>query len=79
MKILNYGMFTPKGNRRVNSIVLKTCSLPLSSTDEEIYAFLKMRMDIVAENHKEVWDTAVREAMIGTIENRTKRSLTIYF
>mgnify|MGYP006928225493 CR=1 FL=1 len=75
----NYGMFSQDGNREVDSIVLKVCALPLSTTNEELYSFLKTKMDAAEEMHKEIWDTAVREVMIGTIENRTKRDLTIYF
>lgn len=76
----DYGMFSDEGDRMVGELVDRVLKLPIDSTDDDIYSELNKGMnDIEEAGHGEVHDTAVREAMIVTIENRTNRELTIYF
>jgi hypothetical protein len=76
----SYEMFTAEGNRLVGEMVEKVLSMPLSTTDREVYAHLQEAMNIIAAlGHGEVWDTAVREAVIGRLERKMQRNLTIYF
>lgn len=74
-----FGMFTTAGNRAAARIVEKVLLLPLSTSDKELYAFLSKEMNAISSKHGEVWDTDVREAIIGRIERAIGRSLTIYF
>src|SRR4051794_672686 len=74
-----YGMFSKAGDARVLAIVRGALRLPMSTSNEKLYAFLSKRMNAVGDKYGEVWDTAVRESLIGVIESRTGRDLSIYF
>lgn len=74
----DFAMFSKAGNNAAKAIVAAVLKLPMDTTDQELYAFMTERMKTVAEKHGEIWDTDVREAMIGCIEHRTGRELTIY-
>ena len=76
---LDYGMFSRAGNKRIASIVAGASKLPLSTTDEELYAYLRTRLNTVAKKHGEAWDTEVRESLIWDLERKLKRDLTMYF
>ena len=77
--ILNFGMFTEEGNRKVTSLYEKTLELPLRSTESDIYAFLKKGFSEIGKEHSEVVDTDVRERFIGQLEQQTERKYSIYF
>jgi hypothetical protein len=72
-----YAMFSSEGNACVDRIVRGAASLPLTTTNDQLYSFLTSEMN--ACPHKEIWDTEVRERMIGELERLTNRSLSIYF
>lgn len=75
----SYGMFTKEGSKAVAALVELTLMLPMTVTNEELYASLKTGMkEIKKQGHGEVYDTEVREQIIGTIEKRTKRELSIF-
>jgi len=75
----DYGMFTKAGNAVVAKIVVGALSLPITTTDRELYKYLSERMNKAQDKHPEIWDTAVRDAMISIIERKTNRDLSIYF
>ena len=77
--ILNFGMFTEEGNRKVTSLYEKTLELPLRSTESDICAFLKKGFSEIGKEHPEVIDTDVRERFIGQLEQQTERKYSIYF
>lgn len=74
-----FNMFSAAGNRVARQIVNAALKLPMGTSNDELYAFLTERMNGVAKQHGEIWDTDVREAMISAIEHVTKRELSIYF
>ena len=75
-----FNMFTPAGNRAARQIVNAALKLPMGTSNDDLYAFLTLAMNKVANQHGEIWDTDVREAMIGAIEKATGRDeLSIYF
>ena len=75
----SFEMFSLEGNREVRELVAVVLNMAPDLSDAAIYARLKEGMNEIEKRHPEVWDTAVREAIIGRIEIDTKRSLTIYF
>tara|TARA_R110000772_G_scaffold2410_2_gene8380 strand:- start:570 stop:806 length:237 start_codon:yes stop_codon:yes gene_type:complete len=78
---MGYGMFSKNGDKAAQSVVNKILKLPLSTTNKELYKVLTTEMNKVADDkgHEEIWDTECREQIISTIEDKTKRNLTIYF
>lgn len=76
---MDYGMFSKSGNAAIAKMVVDALSLPITTTNEELYTYLRGRMDQIQNKHGEVWDTDVREAVIGTLERKLHRELTIYF
>lgn len=76
---MDYGMFTKAGNAVVAKMIVDVLSLPITTTNQELYVYLRGRMDKIQNKHGEVWDTDVREAIIGTLERKLHRELTIYF
>lgn len=73
-------MFSDRGEKLVDLMVQDALKLPLSTSDQELYSFIRERMsNIELAGHAEVFDTAVKEAFIGEIEFKTKRELSIYF
>lgn len=75
----DYSMFSDSGNRAVKAIVAAALALPISTPSQELYAFLNTEMRKIETAHDEIFDTDVRSAMIGAIERRTGRNLSIYF
>ena len=75
----DFGMFSKAGNKRVKTIARQALRKPMTITNDALYAFLRKRMNEVGEKHSEVWDTAVRESLIGVVERRSGRELSIYF
>ena len=76
---MNYGMFSSKGNKLVGKIVAKVLKLPITAKKKDIYKLLTEEFNILESKHEEVWDTDVRESVIGIIEQKTKKELSIYF
>lgn len=75
----SYGMFTKEGSLAVSVLVENALKLPVTTTNGELYAFLTAGMkEIKKAGHGEVYDTEVREQIIGEIEKRTKRELSIF-
>lgn len=76
----SYGMFTAAGDRAVDRLFNKvTQSLPITTTDKQLYAVLTEGMREIAKKYGEVWDTDVRDQLISRLERATGRDLTIYF
>ena len=76
----DYGMFSDEGNQLVAKAVDRASDISGAVSDKVVYAFLKVAFDEIEElGHEEVWDTDVREHVIGEIERRSERSLSIYF
>lgn len=76
---MNFGMFSEEGNQAVTQLFKNTMKLPISSTDNDIYDFLKIGFEKIALKHKEVYDTDVRERFIGEMEHAIGRNFQIYF
>jgi hypothetical protein len=74
-----YAMFSDEGDAAVAVMVERLLLMPISTSDTELYSRLTTLMNEIAKTHGEVWDTDVREAIIGEIERRTHRELSIYF
>lgn len=75
----NFGMFSDAGGRLVLNLINNVVANPMTTTDDELLRMIVKEMNkIEAKGHREVWDTDVREQMIGRIESLTKRELTIY-
>jgi hypothetical protein len=75
----DFAMFTAAGNAAVAELFDKACKLPMTASDDAIYAMLNKGLDRIEKKHVEVWDTDVRKTLIGQIEVATGRTLTIYF
>jgi hypothetical protein len=75
----SFGMFTDAGNRSVSEAIAKVANMPLVTTDAELTHALASQMNEIARTHPEVWDTAVREAIVSRLATRTGRLLSIYF
>jgi hypothetical protein len=76
---MDYGMFSKAGNAAVARIITDVMSLPIGTTDQELYAYLNKRMTGINPKHPEIYDTAVRDAIISVLERKLNRELTIYF
>lgn len=79
MTNVNYGMYSKAGNQQVASIVAGALELSIATTNTQLYSYLKERMNEVAENYPEVWDSDVRDALISVLERKLHRELTMYF
>ena len=76
----NYEMFTKEGNRRVSYFVEKIKIEINNWSDSFLYRELTQEMDrAMYDGYPEVWDTVVRENIIGELERHTGRNLTIYW
>lgn len=76
---MNFGMFSKEGNRKVTELYEKTANLPLRSTESDIYAFINKGFNEISKEHKEVYDTDVRERFIGQLEMESERKYSIHF
>jgi hypothetical protein len=76
---MSYGMYTPAGDHAVALMVARLLKLPISTGAKDLDRALTAEFNAVAKVHPEVWDTEVREAVIGRLERETGRSLSIYF
>ena len=76
---MNFGMFSEEGNKKVTELYEKTANLPLRSTESDIYAFISKGFNEISNEHKEVYDTAVRERFMGRLEQESERKYSIYF
>jgi len=76
---MEYGMFTKAGNAAVARIITDVLSLPITTTDNELYTYLKKRMTAINAKHPEIYDTDVRKQMISVLEHKLHRELSIYF
>jgi hypothetical protein len=77
---INYGMFSEVGNEAVAVIVRDASQLAMTTSMSKFYQFLTDRMsELESQGHGEVWDTAVREVIIGRLELATGRELSIFF
>ncbi len=75
----SFGMFSVEGAKEVKELVESVKTLPVSMTDEELYKVLKHGMKGISKiGHGEVYDTEVRQRIIGEIERATKRELSIF-
>jgi hypothetical protein len=72
-------MFSEEGNRKVQEVLENTLKLPLSTTDTGIHDFIRKEFAEVAKEHKEIYDTDVRERFMGELEKVTERKYSIYF
>lgn len=78
-KTMNFGMFSEEGNKAVTQLFKDTMKLPISSTESDIYAFMKNGFENISKTHKEVYDTDVRERFVGEMEKISERKFSIYF
>ena len=76
---MEYGMFSKAGNNAVARIIEGALKLPITTTDNELYTYLKKRMTLVNVKHPEIHDTDVRSMMISVLERKLHRELSIYF
>ena len=78
-KTMNFGMFSEEGNRKLTELYEKTANLPLRSTESDIYAFISKGFSEISKEHKEVYETDVRERFMGQLETESERKYSIYF
>ena len=76
---MEYGMYSKAGDRAVDAMFKRLLKLPITTSDDELCRALTAAFNKVAVKHGEVWDTEVREAVIGRLEKATGRFLSIYF
>lgn len=75
----DYGMFTVAGDAAVADMIARVKNFgSVTTTDKILYEYLRKAMKKIAVEHGEVYDTAVREIIIGKIEKMTKRELSIF-
>tara|TARA_R110001583_G_scaffold33668_1_gene113717 strand:+ start:912 stop:1160 length:249 start_codon:yes stop_codon:yes gene_type:complete len=68
------------GNQLVAQLVNRVLTLPLGTSDDDLTKFLSKGMQVISRaGHPEVFDTDVREQVIGTVENMAGKKLSIYF
>ena len=80
MEMKKYEMFTKEGDNLVHKLINRVLKLPITAKDQEIYSLLTDEFNLLeVQGHGEVWDTACREQIMYAIENKTGRSLSVYF
>jgi hypothetical protein len=75
----DYAMYSDAGNWAVGDMVNRVLRLPLATSLDDLNRALVVEFNELAKRFPEVWDTDVREAVIGRIERETGRTLSIYF
>ncbi len=75
----SFQMFSFEGNDRVYKLLQTVLDLPITASNEVLYAGLKAGMNSIAKDHPEVWDTEVRRTIIDYLEDKTHRELSIFF
>ena len=73
---MSFSMFSAAGNQKCAELVEEVKKLPITATNEDIYAKVTEGLNKIGG---EAWDTEVRASVIGRIEKATGRELTIYF
>ena len=75
-----YGMYSDAGASMVQSLIDRISVIPITEDEDDIHDMLRVGFDeIVEAGHTEVWDTDVREQVVGTVERLTHRELSIFF
>lgn len=75
----DFQMFSEEGNQRVYNVLQTVLELPITASNELLYASLSCGMKSIAKDHSEVWDTEVRRTIIDYLEDKTHRELSIFF
>lgn len=77
--VTDFQMFSEEGNERVLKLLKTVLDLPITASNEVLYAGLREGMKFISKDHPEIYDTEVRRTIIDELERLTHRELSIFF